>query len=177
MKLVKYSKEKKTVYAYRKKARVPYTIIDIGVWHEVVIPRVPSGRLDRAAVMGRTFLVGAGEACCATTAIEDIGRFVASIIVDPRTLSRYVFAYVFSIIWQKAIVQFLYNNWVKGDNESSYTKYLGYLDAHDLYPDLKVKPLKKSVREAFANGQDFASQVGDDPFWSGLEKLLFEEEK
>ena len=30
---------------------------------------------------------------CATTAIEDIGLFVASIIVDPRTLNWYVFAY------------------------------------------------------------------------------------
>ncbi|KNG88567.1 hypothetical protein ANOM_002692 [Aspergillus nomiae NRRL 13137] len=207
---------KEAVYAHMKKVRLPYTIIDTGVWHEVVIPRVPSGKLDHAALMGRTFLVGQGETPCATTAIQDIGRFVASIIVDPRTLNRYVFAYgehvtqnqyialareitgeavpyipvsqekVVSVahqpetadfqVWQKVIVQYLYNNWVKGDSETSYAKYLGYLDAHDLYPEFKVKPLSESMREAFSGGEDFAAQVGDDSFWVGLEKLLLEEE-
>ncbi|KAE8310203.1 hypothetical protein BDV41DRAFT_579709 [Aspergillus transmontanensis] len=156
---------KEAVCAHIKKARVPYIIIDTGVWHEVTIPRVPSGKLDHAALMDRTFFVGDGETPCATTAIPDIGRFVAHIIVDPRTLNRYVFAYGEHVtqkkyialareitgedvpymavtskqvldlahqpetaeltIWKKVIVQYLYNNWCKGDNETFYAKYLG----------------------------------------------------
>ncbi|KAL2843377.1 NAD(P)-binding protein [Aspergillus pseudoustus] len=203
---------KQAVYVYMKKARVPYTIIDTGVWHEVVIPRVTSGKLDHAALMGRTFLVGRGQTPCATTAIQGIGRFVASIIVDPRTLNKYVFAYGEHVtqsqyialarditgedipyipvskekvvhlahqpesegftVWQKVIVQYLYNNWVKCDTETSYAQYLGYLDAHDLYPELEVKLLAQSMREAFTGGHNFTAQVGDEPLWIGLERLL-----
>lgn len=200
-----------------KKARVPYTIIDTGVWHEVAIPRVSSGKLDHAAVMGRAFLVGRGQTPCATTALQDIGRFVASIIADPRTLNKYVFAYGEHVtqnqyislareiigedvpcipvseekvlhlahqpesedfmVWQKVIVQYLYNNWVKGDTETSYAQYLGYLDAHYLYPELQVKSLAESMREAFAGGDNFAVHVGNESFWIGLEKLLADEYK
>lgn len=70
------TKQKETVYAYLKKSRVPYTIIDIGVWHEVAIPRVTSGKLDRAALMGRTFLVGEKETRCATTAVVLLPRLL-----------------------------------------------------------------------------------------------------
>ena len=74
-------------------------------------------------------------------------------------------------VWYKVIVQYLYNNRVRGDTETSYAKYLGYLDAHDLYPDLKVKTLAESIRKAFAGGTDFAAHVGHHSFWVGLESL------
>ncbi|PYH93033.1 NAD(P)-binding protein, partial [Aspergillus ellipticus CBS 707.79] len=203
---------KEDVFAYMKKSRVPYTVIDTGVWHEVAIPRVSSGKLDHAGLMGRTFLIGEGETPCAATAIQDIGRFVARIIINPRTINKYVFAYGEHVtqnsfialarevtgedvpyipvskkkgldlahkpetedfmVWQKVIVQYLYNNWAKGDNEASYAKYLGYLDARELYPELEVKSLKESMCDAFAGKQGFATQVGDDGFWIGLENLL-----
>ncbi|PLB44274.1 hypothetical protein P170DRAFT_430177 [Aspergillus steynii IBT 23096] len=120
---------------------------------------------------------------CATTAIADIERFLASIIFYPRTLNQYVFAYGEHVIqqryyvvlaheitgedvpvirvtkeqvldlahqpemesfmvWQKVIVQYLYNNWCKGDNEASYAKYLGYLDARELCPELEGNALR-----------------------------------
>ncbi|KAL4912850.1 hypothetical protein BDW62DRAFT_214667 [Aspergillus aurantiobrunneus] len=143
----------KIIYAYMKKARVPYKVIDTG------------------------------DTPCATTALQAIGRFVASIISDPQTLNRYVFAYGEHVTqnqhialareitredpetanftaWQKVIVQYLYNNWVKRDTETFYAKYLGYLDAHGL------------MRERFAGGQSFAGQGGNESFWIGLEKLL-----
>ncbi|OQE18563.1 hypothetical protein PENSTE_c017G07295 [Penicillium steckii] len=173
---------KETVYAYLKKSRVPYTIIDIGVWHEVAIPRVTSGKLDRAALMGRTFLVGEKGTRCATAAVyialarEITGEDVPYIPVSEKKVLElaHLPETAYSTIWQKVIVQYLYNNWVRGDNEASYAKYLGYLDAHDLYPEIQVKSLKESMQEAFANGQDFADQVGDDSFWLGLEELLCE---
>lgn len=74
-------------------------------------------------------------------------------------------------------MQYLYNNWCKGDNEASYAKYLGYLDAHHLYPELKVKSLEGSMREAYVGGKGFAVQVGDESFWTGLEGLFVQGEE
>ncbi|PIG84608.1 hypothetical protein AARAC_010922 [Aspergillus arachidicola] len=191
---------KEAVYAHIKKTHVPYTIIDTGVWHEFNIPCVPLGKLDHAALMDRIFLVGDGEMPCATTAIQDIGCFVAHVIVDPRTLNCYIFAYGEHVTQNKYIAlareitgedvpymavtskQVLdlahqpetaeFTIWQKGGNEASYAKYLGYLEAHDLYAELKVKSLEESMREAYAGGKGFAVQVGDESFWTGLEELF-----
>ncbi|KAE8331338.1 hypothetical protein BDV39DRAFT_189762 [Aspergillus sergii] len=187
--------KKEAIYAHIKKTRVPYTIIDTGVWHEVTIPRVPSGKLDHAALTGRTFLVGDGETPCATTAIQDIGCFVSSIIVDQRTLNRYVFAYGEHVTQKKyiALAREITGEDVPYRAATSkqvldlahqpemaeftiWQKYLGYLDAHDLYPELNVKLLEESMREAYAGGQGFAVQVGDESFWTGLEELFVQGE-
>lgn len=37
------------------------------------------------------YTYGTGDVKCATTDLRDIGKFVARIITDPRTLNRYVF--------------------------------------------------------------------------------------
>lgn len=72
---------------------MPYTVIDIGHWHEIMIPRIPSGRLDHRALYSTFFFVDEGSAPCATTYLPDVGKYVARIIADPRTLNRIVFAY------------------------------------------------------------------------------------
>jgi len=33
--------------------------------------------------------------------------------------------------------QYTYSKYIRGDNTPEYAKYLGYLDARELYPDLK----------------------------------------
>lgn len=58
-----------------------------------MIPRVPSGRLDHAALFPTTFLIDQGDTPAALTSVIDIGNYVARIIVDPRTLNKRVFAY------------------------------------------------------------------------------------
>lgn len=72
---------------------MPYTIIDIGYWHEIMIPPIQSGKLDHRALYPTFFFVDAGSALCATTYLPDVGKYVARIIADPRTLNRMVFAY------------------------------------------------------------------------------------
>lgn len=58
-----------------------------------MIPRVDSGRLDHVALYSKYFFVDKGLAPCATIHIDDVGRYVTRIILDPRTLNRMVFAY------------------------------------------------------------------------------------
>ncbi|KAJ4258887.1 hypothetical protein NW762_007974 [Fusarium torreyae] len=98
--------KKEDVFEHIKKVYLPYTIIDIGFWHEVMIPRIDSGRLDHVALYSKYFFVDDGSAACATTHIDDVGPYVACIISDPGTINRMVFAYG-EVVTQHDIVQFI----------------------------------------------------------------------
>ncbi|KAH9826209.1 Isoflavone reductase family protein, partial [Teratosphaeria destructans] len=84
---------KEQVYNHIKLVGLPYTIVDVGWWYQIYLPRLPSGRLDYALIFPHTTQPGDGTVPSATTDLRDIGRYVARIIVDPRTLNRYVFVY------------------------------------------------------------------------------------
>ena len=76
-----------------KKVKLPYTIVDIGYWYQLMLPRLPSGRIDYALPITLGGIPGDGNTPCAFTDLPDIGRWVARIITDPRTLNKMVFAY------------------------------------------------------------------------------------
>lgn len=76
-----------------KKIYLPYTIIDIGWWYQLTLPRLPSGRIDYALNPGEPEITGDGNTPSALTDIEDIGRYTARNIADPRTLNHMVFAH------------------------------------------------------------------------------------
>ncbi|CAI7592024.1 unnamed protein product [Penicillium palitans] len=74
--------------------RLPYTIIDVGCWYQVWVPKVPSGRSDHAhSTYIDHWIVGDGNVGFALTDMLDIGKYVAQIIADPRTINRHVLAY------------------------------------------------------------------------------------
>ncbi|KAF4462592.1 isoflavone reductase family [Fusarium albosuccineum] len=54
---------------------------------------------------------------------------------DPRAVYK---------VWN---MQYLYSYGIRGDNNPEYAKYLGYLDATELYPDLKVNKLESFFQE------------------------------
>lgn len=70
---------------------MPFTIIDVGYWYQISFPAVPSGRVDYAAVRSDTPIHGGGNVPNILTDLRDIGRFVARIISDDRTLNKYVY--------------------------------------------------------------------------------------
>ena len=76
-----------------KKVKLPYTVVDIGWWYQVNLPRLPSGRIDYAVTEFSDGIDGNGDVPIAFTDLRDIGSYVARIISDPRTLNRMVFAY------------------------------------------------------------------------------------
>jgi nucleoside-diphosphate-sugar epimerase len=77
-----------------QRARLPYTIIDVGCWYQVWVPRVPSGRSDHAhSIYIDHRIVGDGSVRFALTDLSDIGKYVAQIVADPRTVNRRVLAY------------------------------------------------------------------------------------
>jgi hypothetical protein len=71
----------------------PYTIIDVGWWYQISLPRLPSGRIDRNLFLYNTAIGGDRNIPCARTDARDVEAFVARIITDPRTLNHKIFAY------------------------------------------------------------------------------------
>jgi hypothetical protein len=76
---------------------LPYTVIDVGWWYQLSLPPLPSGRLANALTMPVQTISGDGNTETALIDKRDIGKYVARIIVDPRTLNKSVF--VFNEIW------------------------------------------------------------------------------
>jgi len=44
-------------------------------------------------------------------------------------------------------LEYSYSMFVRGDNSPEYAKYLGYLDARDLYPDFVPRSFEAFARE------------------------------
>ncbi|KAF2169368.1 hypothetical protein M409DRAFT_65053 [Zasmidium cellare ATCC 36951] len=92
--------EKEKVYQAMKQARLPFTVVDIGWWYQLCVPRVPSGRTDGYQLTGEgNTIVGDGAMPSALTDLRDVGRYVARIVVDERTVNRYVF--VWNEVWSQ----------------------------------------------------------------------------
>ncbi|KAJ5975798.1 hypothetical protein N7481_009505 [Penicillium waksmanii] len=83
--------EKEEVYNAIKFLGIPYTVIDVGYWYQISYPYLPSGKLDYAQIFPVKDIHGDGEAPNILTDLRDIGRFVARIIRDDRTLNKYVY--------------------------------------------------------------------------------------
>lgn len=88
--------DKETVHNEVFKAHLPYTIIDVGFWHQISFPPLPSGKIDYAVALPIDRLYGDGDQNrdaakkSLLTDWRDVGRFVACIIKDPRTLNKRV---------------------------------------------------------------------------------------
>ncbi|KAI1370132.1 hypothetical protein F4677DRAFT_384018 [Hypoxylon crocopeplum] len=84
---------KEDVLNYAKKLHMPYTVIDVGWWYQVILPRLPSGRIDYAIMEMTDGIIADGNVPLALTDLRDVGRYCVRIISDPRTLNRMVLAY------------------------------------------------------------------------------------
>lgn len=72
---------------------LPYTVIDIGWWYQLSHPSLPSGEIKVQAEYSITRIIGDGNTRWALTDNRDIGKIVAKVIADPRTLNKSVFGY------------------------------------------------------------------------------------
>ena len=84
---------KEQVYAQVKAIGLPFTIVDVGWWYQVSFPALPSGKIDYALSLPVEEIYGSGEQKSALTDLRDVGRYVARIIQDERTVNKYVFCY------------------------------------------------------------------------------------
>jgi hypothetical protein len=73
------------------KLKLPYTIIDVGIWYQAAFPKLASGRVDYALIDENTTIYGDGDIGDALTDIRDVGKYVCKVINDDRTLNKMVF--------------------------------------------------------------------------------------
>lgn len=85
--------EKEQVYNLVKRLHIPYTIIDVGWWYQFSLPELPSGRIDYAVGVANQGTPGDGNVRSALTDLRDVGKYVARVIKDDRTLNAMVFVY------------------------------------------------------------------------------------
>lgn len=81
------------MYNHVKQLYLPYTILDVGWWYQISFPKLPSGKIDYVVGIPGQRIPGDGKVPSALTDLRDIGRYVARIIVDERTLNKMVFVY------------------------------------------------------------------------------------
>jgi len=80
---------KESVRQSVRESQIPYTFIDVGYWFQVAVPEVFT--ID--------YCFGDGNVKTALTDLPDIGKFVARILLDDRTIGKYVF------IWAEELSQ------------------------------------------------------------------------
>ncbi|KLO17833.1 NAD-binding protein [Schizopora paradoxa] len=85
--------QKIAVQDYIKSIGLGYTFIDVGMWTSLSLPADTEQSQDTFLPSLSHKISGSGDVKCANTHIPDIGKFVAEIIGDARTLNQYVFCY------------------------------------------------------------------------------------
>ncbi|KAL2888886.1 isoflavone reductase [Ceratocystis lukuohia] len=183
---------KEEVLNHIKKLYLPYTAIDVGWWYQLSFPPLPSGRFKAKFEYSMVEVVGDGNQPWAVTDNRDIGKYVAKIIADPRTLNKMVFCH--NQIWSQnealkllekmsgesiprvyvtkeelessiseceaemaksnqtdmlklGMSQYKHLLGIRGDNTPEKAKYLGYLDARELYPEIEAIPLESYIQD------------------------------
>lgn len=84
---------KEEIHDHVFRQKVGFTIIDVGFWYQASIPRVPSGRFDSAIFMPLNDVYSGGSTPNMLIDARDVGKMVARIIKDERTLNKRVIAY------------------------------------------------------------------------------------
>ncbi|KAL7764013.1 hypothetical protein ACKLNR_005158 [Fusarium oxysporum f. sp. zingiberi] len=84
---------KEEILDHIQRIYLPYTVIDVGWWYQLTLPRVPSGKLDDSLVFPNNNIIAGGNNPSALTDVRDIGKYVAAIVSDPRTINKRVLAY------------------------------------------------------------------------------------
>ncbi|KAH6972120.1 hypothetical protein BKA56DRAFT_593741 [Ilyonectria sp. MPI-CAGE-AT-0026] len=84
---------KEDILGHINRLYLPYTVINVGWWYQITLPRVPSGRFDYALLAPNNTVFAGGNVPIAFTDVRDIGKYVARIISDPQTLNKKVFAF------------------------------------------------------------------------------------
>ncbi|QPC70364.1 hypothetical protein HYE68_001116 [Fusarium pseudograminearum] len=84
---------KEEILDHIQRIYLPYTVIDVGWWYQVTLPNVPSGKFEGRLTFANNNVIGGGDNPSALVNLDDIGRYVAAIINDERTINKKVFAY------------------------------------------------------------------------------------
>lgn len=84
--------QKEEILDHIQRIYLPYTVIDVGWWYKLTVLRVPSGKLDHGLAFPNNNIIAGGNTPSALLNVLDMGKYVAAIIDDPRTINKKVLA-------------------------------------------------------------------------------------
>ncbi|TDL23570.1 NAD-P-binding protein [Rickenella mellea] len=171
-----YYDSKAVLRDYIREVGIGYTVIDVGIWHQIAFQPLDESRETYPGQFERfTKIYGGGDVKSAFTDLRDIGTFVARIIDNPRSLNHYVFIWgeeatkkqILDIAekekqladarvaggFPQVMIEYEYSVWVRGDNvieKAKTPEYGGALDARELYPDIKPRTLTDYAQSFYA---------------------------
>ncbi|KAH7494861.1 hypothetical protein FOMA001_g69 [Fusarium oxysporum f. sp. matthiolae] len=90
--IMKLHDKKKEILDHIQRIYLPYTVINVGWWYQLSVLRVPSGKLDHGLGFPNNNIIAGGNTPSALLNILDVGKYVAAIIDDPRTINKKVLA-------------------------------------------------------------------------------------
>jgi len=89
--------QKAKIQDYVKSIGLGYTFIDVGFWASLLVPVEKESQSEYPEydilICNSHAIIGTGDVKTAITNRPDIGKFVAEIVGDERTLNRYVFCW------------------------------------------------------------------------------------
>jgi hypothetical protein len=91
--VMKARDDKEEILDHIQRIYLPYTVIDVGWWYQITLPAVPSGKFDGHLTFANNNIIGGGNNPSALVNLNDIGKYVAVIINDERTINKKIFAY------------------------------------------------------------------------------------
>ncbi len=91
--------QKLAIREFVQELGVQYTFIDVGAWMQGWLPLPKRSTLSEEAKQMAYTTLGNGQARTLVTDLHHIGRYVARIIADPRTLNHAV------IVWEDETTQ------------------------------------------------------------------------
>jgi uncharacterized protein YbjT (DUF2867 family) len=100
--------EKEKVYQRIWYHHLPYTIIDTGTWFQIAFFSLPSGKVDYAFIGESNTIFGDGNAPNLMIDKRDIGRLIARIIKDSRTLNKRIILHA-DVLTQNEIREIMEN--------------------------------------------------------------------
>jgi len=133
---------KETVRQAVKNSGIPYTFIDVGWWYQVALP---------GGVIKHRY--GNGDVKTAFTDSNDIGKFVAKILSDDRTIGKYVF------IWGEELSQ---NEIISVANKYSKTEVAWEQQVSHDEVKQQIKQLRDNLTEK--NGRISTFNLGNSDF-------------
>ncbi|SCO88883.1 related to Isoflavone reductase homolog P3 [Fusarium oxysporum] len=133
---------KEDVLNHIKKIHQPFTVIDVGWWYQVNLPKLPSGHIDYAAMETADGIAGD---CNVPFALTDVpAEAIEASIAKIESTAPSPDSVEFITLAQH---QYWYTCCIRGDNTSEYATLLGYLNTQELYPHFERRGFKPYVQE------------------------------
>ncbi|KAL1679502.1 hypothetical protein EV122DRAFT_263509 [Schizophyllum commune] len=184
------------IQKYIRELGLGYTVIEVGIWLQVLLPYPPSYAGRSGIVRLSHTFHEPGEVPTAGTDINNIGAWVALILADARTLNHTVFVWEAqatqrelyrlaaakgvdaealdklvtttteaelkakvdegaragpTALRTRALPEYAYSMWYRGDNTVERAVQDGALDARALYPDRAVLSLDEFAQSWYGN--------------------------